>query len=198
MFAMVKKSKELTQPFKNLISSKQGKQLRLDVFPSGFQKESPIANKKIVISRIEPVTKYDEMALVVDFRLFPSKVEFSKVRLTLWFDGEEVNSELIRIPQGFGVSDEFQLKLELDMRGISPGVHSVKVELHDLFSPCFDINKKTIEYVPLDKKASYRKIPIAKKILGSNFVIVSSSNKKIYSDIAKTRKSELNSKKDRW
>jgi len=195
---MVQKSKKRPQTGKNLVSSEQFQQLKLDIFPSEIQKESARKNRQIVINRIGSVTKYDEMALIVEFKLIPSKIDFSKLRSTLWFDDQEVKSALIRIPQGFGDSDEFQLKSELDMRGISAGAHTIKVELRDLFSPCFGIKEEPIEYVPQDRKAAYRKIPIAKKISGCDFAIVSNSDKEIYLDIDKTRKSELDSKRDKW
>jgi hypothetical protein len=66
-----------------------------------------------------------------------------------------------------------------------------------LYSSCFGIKEKTVEYVPLDRKAGYRKIPIAKKIAG-DVAIVSNSDKEIYLEIDKTRKSELDSKRDKW
>jgi hypothetical protein len=194
---MVPKSKERPQKRKNLVPPKQVKQLKLDIFPYEWQTAPPRKNRHIVINRIDSVTKCDEMALIVEFKLIPSKIEFSKVKSTLWFDDQEVKSELIRIPQGFGISDEFQLKSELDMRGISAGAHTIKVELHDLYSSCFGIKEKTVEYVPLDRKSGYRKIPIAKKIAG-DVVIVSNSDKEIYLEIDKTRKSELDSKRDKW
>jgi len=181
-----------------LIPYEQEKQLKLEIFPSELKEKSPKKNKKIVINRINSVKKYDEIALAVEFQLVPSKKEFSRLRSSLWFDGQEVKSAIVTIPQGFGDSDEFQLKLELDMRGISAGAHYVKIELQDLFSPCFAISQITIEYIPQDKKAKYRKIPIAKKLAGDDFAIISNSDKEIYLDINKKRKSELESKRDGW
>ncbi len=179
-------------------TGKQVKQLELNSFPSEPEKQTPKKRKQIMITRILSVAKYDEMALFVELKLIPSKVVFSKVRSTLWFDGQEVTSALIGIPQRFGVSNEFQLKSELDMRGISAGAHAIKVELHDLFSSCFAIKEEHIEYVPVDRKAAYRKIPTAKKIAGDDFTIVSNSDKEIYGDINKAIKSELDSKRDKW
>ena len=198
VFEMVKKSEKRPKTGKNLTSPAQHKQQKLDVFASELQNETPRKSKQISISSLDPVTKYDEMVLTVAFKLVPSKTVFSKVRSNLWFDSEEVKSDLIAIPQGFGDSDEFQLNYNLDMRGIAAGAHAIKVELHDLFSPCSAIKEETIDYVPLDKKAAYRKIPIAKKIAGEDFTIVSRSHKEIYEDIDKTRKSELESKRDKW
>jgi len=195
---IAKKDKKRPQIGKNSVSFEQVKQLKLGGFPFEYQKELPKKNKQIVINRIISVTKYDEMAIAVEFKLIPSKIVFSKIKSTLWFDHQVVKSALIPIPQGFGDSDEFQLKLELDMRGISTGAHTIKVELHDLFSSCLAVKEETIEYLPKDRKAAYRKIPIAKKMDGDGFTIVSNSDKEIYRDIEKARKSELDSKRDKW
>jgi hypothetical protein len=195
---MVKKSEKRPKTRKNLTSPAQHKQQKLDVFPSELQKEPPKKSKQIIISSLDSVTKYDEMVLTVEFKLDPSKTVFSKVRSTLWFDDQEAKSNLIGIPQGFGDSDEFQLKYGLDMRGIAAGAHTIKVELHDFFSPCSAVEEETVDYVPLDMRAAYRKIPIAKKIAGEDFTIVSRSDKEIYLDIDKARKNELDSKRDKW
>ena len=50
----------------------------------------------------------------------------------------------------------------------------------------------------MNRKAVYRKIPIAKKIAGEDFTILSSSEKEIYNDIDEARKSELESRRDKW
>jgi hypothetical protein len=183
---------------KDPILSEQFQQSKLNFFPSEIQKEPLRKSKQIVINKIVSVTKYDEMALNVEFKLIPSKLNFSKLRSTLFFDDQEVKSALIRIPQGFGESDEFQLNYVLDMRGISAGTHTTKVELHDLFSSCSSTKKEKIEYVPIDRKALYRKIPIAKKIAGEDLEILSKSDEKIYRDISKAIRNELDSKQDKW
>ena len=193
---MVQKNKKIIQSIKE--STEGFKQLKLGIFPSEFEKKLPRKQKQIIINRIGTITKYDEMTITVEFKLFPSKNVFSKVKSTLWFDDQEVKSALIEIPQKFGFSDEFQLKSELDMRGITAGSHSIKVEFQDLFSLSSAIKEETIEYVPIDKTAGYRKIPLTKKISGSDFDVVSISDKEIYLDIERTKKNELNSKRDKW
>ena len=174
------------------------KQLKLGIFPSEFEKKQPRKQKQIIINRIETITKYDEMTITVEFKLIPSKTVFSKLKSTLWFDDQEVKSALIEIPQKFGFSDEFKLKSELDMRGINAGSHSIKVEFQDLFSLSSASKEETIEYVPIDKKAGYRKIPLTKKISGNDFDVVSISDREIYLDIERTKKDELKSKQDKW
>ena len=195
---MVRKIKKRPNKRGNSNSSKQYQQQRVDLFPSELQKESPRESKQIIINDLNSVTKYDEMTLTVEFKLAPSKTVFSKLRSTLWFDDQEIKSDLITIPQSLGDTDEFQLNYQLDMRGISAGTHTIKTELHDLFSPCSATKEQPIDYVPLDRKAAYRKIPIAKKIAGEDFTIVLKSDKEIYNDIDKARKNELESKRDKW
>ena len=174
------------------------KQLKLGIFPSELEKKLPRKQKQIIINRIGTITKYDEMTITVEFKLIPSKTVFSKVKSTLWFDEHEIKSALIEIPQKFGFSDEFKLKSELDMRGINAGSHSIKVEFQDLFSLSSAIKEETIEYVPVDKTAGYRKIPLTKKISGNDFEVISSAEKEIYLDIQKSSRSELDSKRDKW
>jgi hypothetical protein len=195
---MVQKSKKQPKAGKKSASSDQTKQLKLDFFPSNLRQNAPTESKQIIINKIDSSTKYDDLSLTVEFKLIPSKTEFSKVRSTLWFDDQEVKSALIQIPQGPLTLNEFELKTELDMRGISPGAHTVKVEINDLFSTCYGSKKETITYTPVDRKASYRKIPLAKKTQGSDFAIIQKSHKQIYQKIEKTIKNELESKQDKW
>ena len=176
----------------------QNEQLRLDSFPSEPEKKPQEKNKQIVINGIHSATKYDEMVVSVEFELIPSKTAFSKIISTLWFDECEAKSAIIVIPQRFGNSSEFQLKSELDMRGIPSGNHIIDVKLRYCYSPCYAIKKEIIDYTSQDKKARYRKIPIAKKIAGCDFDVVSGSEKNIYQEIEKTKKKELISKQDKW
>ena len=195
---MVRKIKNRTNKRGNSNSSKQYQQQRLDLYPSELQKEQTRKSKQIIINSLDSVMKYDEMVLNVEFKLVPSKTVFSKVRSTLWFDDQELKTDLLAIPQSLGDTDEFQLNQKFDMKGISTGVHTIKAELCDIFYPCSAIREERIDYVPLDRKAAYRKIPIAKKIAGEDFTIISSSDKEIYNDIDKARKNELESKRDKW
>jgi hypothetical protein len=194
---MVKKITKSPEKRSALHLSKQNQQQKLDLYPSELQKESPRKMKQIIIKSLDSVTKYDEMFLTVEFKLVPSKTVFSKVRSTLWFDNQEVKSDLVTIPQSLGDKDEFRLNYHLDMRGISTGAHTIRTELHDLFSTCSTTKEQPIDYVPLDRKPANRKIPIAKKIAVEDFTVVSKSDKEIYNDIDKARKKELESKRDK-
>jgi hypothetical protein len=195
---MFQKSKKRANNAKRADLSGKSKQMSLGNYASAFQKEIPRQKKQIIINDIESVTKYDEMSVTVSFTLVPSKTFFSKIRTNLLFDDKEVKSDLIGIPQGFGESNEFQLTYRLDMRGISEGAHTLNAEFHDLFSSCSAIKELSITYVPLDRKAAYREIPITKKVSGEDFTVVSSLDKEIYKEIDKARKNELDSKRDKW
>ena len=70
---------------KMLAASKQSKQTTLDNLRDTPKKAHTKAvesgqKKQIIITEIDTVTKEDELALKVEFRLLPSKTAFSKIR----------------------------------------------------------------------------------------------------------------------
>ena len=189
---------------KNLRASKQ---LTLDRLPNSPKKNSVDVNvsatkKQIIITEINTVTKEDELALNVGFRLLPSKTAFSKVRSTLWFDGQQISSVSITIPQSPLATDEFELNPVLDMKGISAGSHTIKVEMYELWSNGEKLTctskEVTIEYVPKTRESRLIRIPMVKSIAGADLAIVSESEKDIYREIEVTAKKELISKRDEW
>ena len=90
---------------------KARKQLTLDNLPIIHAKESnkTIQRKQITITEIQTIIKEAELALKVGFKLFPSKSAFSKVKLDLWFDNQQISSGIIRIPQGPLSADEVEV-----------------------------------------------------------------------------------------
>jgi hypothetical protein len=79
---------------KNLKASKQ---LTLDRLPSAPKKEPSkttvqVQEKRIIITEIGTLTKEDELALKVGFKLVPSKTAFSRVKSDLWFDNQQISS----------------------------------------------------------------------------------------------------------
>ena len=159
----------------------------------------PFRSKQITITQLVPTTKnYDELNVDADFRLDPSKKEFSKIRYTIWFDGQKAYSDLIEIPQSLIASDEFQMKRILDLRGMPPGIHTVKIELCDLFSPSCASKETTIEYKPLTKEERFRIIPTVKKTEGVDISIVSNDEKEVFREIKDTLRKEQISKRDKW
>ena len=86
-------------------SLKESKQLTLDNLPIAPKQElakttAQVQEKRIIITDIGTLTKGDELALKVGFKLFPSKTAFSKVQSDLWFDNQQISSDSIRILQG--------------------------------------------------------------------------------------------------
>jgi hypothetical protein len=148
------------------------------------------------------LTKEDELALKVGFKLFPSKTAFSKVKSDLWFDNQQISSVLIRIPQGPLTSDDFELTPVLDMKGVPAGSHIIKVEMYEPWSSGEKLSQAakevTVDYVPQTRESKFVKVPIVKSIAGADLAVVSESEKDIYREIEKTMKIEHISKRDDW
>jgi len=186
---------------------KAAKQLTLDNLPNAPKKESykappPIKVKQIIITEISAITREDELALKVGFKLVPSKTAFSKLKSTLWFNNQQISSVLIRIPQGPLAKDEFELTPVLGMKGITAGSHSIRVEMYEPWSNgeklSFTQKEVTVEYVPQTRASRLIEIPIVKSFGGGDLVVVSESDKNIYREIDETMKKESVTKRDEW
>jgi len=186
---------------------KQSKQATLDSLRDVPQKESAKEidsdqKKQIVITKIDTVTREDELALKVDFRLLPSRTAFSKITSELYFDGQKLKVVRISIPQGPLTADDFELTPVLDMKGINAGLHKIKVEMYELWDSGEKLTctskEVTVEYAPKSRENRLIKIPIVKSIAGTDLVIVSDSEKDIYREIEESTKKELISKRDEW
>ena len=192
---------------KTLKNLKAPRQLTLDNLPNVPIKESnkatgPIQEKQIVITEIGAIAREDELALKVGFKLRPSKTAFSKLKSDLWFDNQQVSSALIRIPQGPLTGDEFELTPVLDMKGITAGPHSIKVEMYEPWfngeKLSFTSKEVTVEYVPKTRASRLIQIPIVKSFGGGDLAVVSESDKNIYREIEETMKKESGTKRDEW
>jgi hypothetical protein len=196
---------------------KTGKQLTLDNLPTEPQKKPPEKeelspcsfaekpdkqNKQIVITKIGSVIEEDELTLDVEFRLTPDKNAFSKVKSDLWFDEKRTKSVLLDILHSFGTIDEFTLKAALDLNGIEPGPHAVKIEMCELSSSgqigAHTLKEATIEYLPQKRESRLKKVPIVKRIGGDGIAVVSDSEKDIYREIEDTMEKDMISKRDEW
>jgi len=186
---------------------KLSKQLTLDNLPNVPKKEpaktaAQVQEKRIIIIEIGTLTKEDELALKVSFKLLPSKAAFSKVQSDLWFDNQQINSVSIRIPQGLLAVDDFEFTPVLGMKGIPAGSHSIKVEMYELWSSGEKLSQAvrevTVDYVPQTRESKFVKVPIVKSVAGSDLAVVSESEKDIYRGIEKTIKKEQLSKRDDW
>ena len=188
---------------KNLKASKQLTLDRLPVAP----KKDPTATgqaqeKRIIITEIGTLTKEDELALKVSFKLFPAKTAFSKVQLDLWFDNQKISSVSVRIPQGPLAADDFELTPVLDMKGIPAGFHTIKVEMYELWSSGEKLSQAVkevaVDYVPQTRESRFVKVPSVKSVAGKDLAVVSELDKDIYRGIEKTMKKEYISKRDDW
>jgi hypothetical protein len=185
----------------------RSKQTTLETLPEAPQKESieTVVNKPkklIVITDIGFVTKEDELALRIEFGLFPSKKLFSKIRTELFFDGQKLRSVSIMIPQTPLASDDFELTTVFDMKGITAGSHVIRVEMYELWDSGekFTCASKEvrIEYVPLRREDKLIKVPTVKSIAGADLAVVSESDKDIYRKIDENIRKEAVSKRDNW
>jgi hypothetical protein len=185
----------------------RSKQTTLETLPEAPQKESieTVVNKPkklIVITDIGFVTKEDELALRIEFGLFPSKKLFSKIRTELFFDGQKLRSVSIMIPQTPLASDDFELTTVFDMKGITAGSHVIRVEMYELWDSGekFTCASKEvrIDYVPLLREDKLIKVPTMKNVAGKDLVVVSESEKDIYREIDENIRKEAVSKRDNW
>ena len=182
------------------------KQLTLDNLPNAKEKPiqipSKIHRKSIIITEIDTLTKEDELELKVSFTLIPSKNSFSKVKLDLWFDNQQIKSFSIMIPQSPLAKDEFELTPVLDMKGIPAGQHRIKVEMYELWSSDEKLlqtfKEVTVDYVPITRESRLIKVPSVKSVTGNDLAVISESEKDLYRDIEKTTKKEQFSKRDDW
>ena len=188
-------------------SLKPFKQLTLDSLPNPPKKEpaeapSSTQKKQIIITEIVAVTKEDELALKIGFKLLPSKTAFSKVKSNLWFDDQQISSVSISIPQSPLASNAFEINPVLDMKGITAGSHTIKVEMYELWASGEKLNytskEVTVEYIPKSREDRLIRVPIVKSIAGTDLAIASDSEKGIYHEMEESIKKELISKRDEW
>jgi hypothetical protein len=173
-----------------------------DLIPSIRVSASSMQNNQIVITRIDPLLEEDDLTLEVEFKLLPSKSAFLKIRSDLWFDRQKINSVSIVVPQKLGLTNQFQLNPVLDLRGISSGSHTVKVEMYNAVSSgkkrAYTMKEVTVEYQPQSRETRIKKIPTVKKITGFEIAVVKDTEKGIYREIEEAKRKELISSRDEW
>ena len=193
---------------KKIIGHNQtSKQLTLDHLPNTPKHESTettaqVQEKRIIITEVGTVTKEDELAVKISFKLFPSKTAFSRVQSDLSFDNQKISSVPVRIPQGPLSADEFELTPVLDMKGVPAGVHNIRVEMYELWSSGERLSEAAKEvnedYVPQTRESKFVKVPIVKSVAGADLAVVSESEREVYREIEKTMKKEQLSQRDDW
>jgi hypothetical protein len=189
------------------VSVKQSKQSTFDGLSTFTQNRSAGVvdlkdKKQIFITEIETVTKEEELELKVGFRLSPSKTSFSKVTSDLYFDGQKFNSTLVRILQSPLFNEENQFKSVLEMNGICAGLHTLKVEMYELWidgEKLSCVSKEIeFEYVPIKREGRFIKIPTVKSVVGADLEVISECEKNIYRELDEDEKNEQIGKRDGW
>jgi hypothetical protein len=155
-----------------------------------------------VVSNISDAINENELAINVEFTLFPSKLAFSKINLDIFFENQLLKSIILGIPQSSLLNNNFDFPIVLDMRGISAAKYLIRVEMFELWSSgeklCFTSKEIIVEYVPKTIESRLVKIPFVKSVAGSNLAVVSSSEKSVYLDLEQDLKKESQSKRDQW
>jgi hypothetical protein len=187
--------------------AKQPKQTKIDDIPKLPNKAhaKPVGNgqkKQITITEIAAVTREDELALTIGFKLFPSRATFSKITSDLYFNGKKMGSTRLAIIQGPLATDVSEFTSVLDMKGISSGSHTVRVEMYELWSSGEKLTSAskevTIKYIPVKREDRLIEVPIIKSIAGKGLAIVSDHEKNIYREIEKEMKRDSVSRRDNW
>jgi hypothetical protein len=187
---------------KTLVDIKKSKQSTFNDLPKWESTTSNSETKKaIAIAQLGYVIKENELELLIAFRLLPSKSSFSNIALELFFDDNQLNTYLISVPPSQLLGDELNFPVTLDMNGICPGSHTIKVEMCERIKAGEKLacasKYVVIEYSPTRKEDRYIKIPIVRKIDGS-FRIILPEEQDIYRDLERSQHEELKSKRDQW
>jgi hypothetical protein len=186
---------------KTLVDIKKSKQATFNDLPRWEKETRAQLEKAISIAQLSHVITENELELTIDFRLLPSKSFFSDVSLELYFDNNKINSYLISIPSSKLLGDELNFPITLDMNGICPGSHTIKVEMYEQCKEGEKLNAASkyiiLQYSPLHMEDRYIKIPIVRRIAGSLRIILP-EEQKIIKDLERSQQKELKSKKDPW
>jgi hypothetical protein len=154
-----------------------------------------------VINCIAQTTKEDELTLIVEFSLLPSKASFSKVTLDLFFEEQLLNSTQLSIQSSL-LGESLEFPQFLDMKGIVAGEYLIRVEMYEPWSTGEKLNftskEIAVQYVPKTRAERLVKIPTVKSVAGTDLAVVSCSAKNIYREIEQDQKQEAISKRDEW
>ncbi len=187
---------------KTLADVSRSKQSTFDKLPQPKAKQPAVhIEKSIEIAQLEYIIKENELSLSVAFRLLPSKNAFSNLILELHFDDHSLQTYSISVPPSQLLSDELEFPIEMDMAGISPGAHTVKVEIWERWGTGEKLTSASkyviVHYLPTRKEDRYVEVPIVRRIDGA-FRIILPGEKDYYEQLEKSRHQELNSKRDPW
>lgn len=187
---------------KTLADIAKSKQVTFDKLPEPKAAQpKPSVEKSIEIAQLEYSAKEDELEFTVAFRLLPSKNAFSSLTLELHFDENKLNTYVISIPPSKLLNDEFEFPIALDMKGICPGPHTVKVEIYERWDTGEKLTSASkyviVEHSPTRKQDRYIKVPIVKRIDGA-FKIIMPEEQEFYEQLEKKRREEQSSMREHW
>ena len=187
---------------KTIADIKKTKQYTFDTLPE--PKPHPAISKtekSILIAQLEYTIKENVLELSITFSLLPSQNHFSNLTLELFFDDNKLNSYLISIPPSQLLSNELEFPISLDMKGICPGPHTIKVEMFERWSTGEKLTGASryviVEYSSTRKEDNYVKVPFVRKIDGA-FRIILPQEKELYQQLERNQRQELDSTRDHW
>jgi hypothetical protein len=158
--------------------------------------------KRIEITDIVTSAREDELVLKVSLRLMPSRTSFSKVTSELYFDDQKLDILHLRIIQGPLSTNDSEFSFVLDMRGISEGRHSLRVEMYELWATNERLTCTSkdllVDYVPFKREDRLVRVPIVRSARGVDLAVLLDSDKNIYREIQENMKREEFSKRDEW
>jgi hypothetical protein len=123
-------------------------------------------SRQIILIKTESSQSKNELVIKVAFALSPSKSVFPSIRCNLFFDGQQIKTNLVTIPQNQVATNDFELTpIVLDMKGLNAGFHTFRVDLSELLPLKNKVSSSkefTIEYVSALKAEKYVKLPVVK------------------------------------
>ncbi len=186
---------------KILADIKESKQLTFDKLPKQETPQpTPKLEKFIDIAQLSYSIKENELEFSIAFGLLPSKNCFSNLMLELYFDNNKLNTFRISVPPSKLLGNELEFPVTLDMTGICPSAHTIKVEMYEQWKKekLFSTSKYVIvQYSPTRREDRYVKVPIVRKIDGV-FRIILPEEKALYEQFEKSRRREIKNKRDHW
>ena len=187
---------------KAIVDVKKNKQYTLDSLPEPkTQQKLSKTEKAIVVAQLAYIIKENVLELSIAFRLLPSQNHFSNLTLELYFDDNKLNCYLISIPPSQLLSNELEFPITLDMEGICPGPHTIKVEMYERWHTGEKLTSTSryviVQYSPVRKEDRYVKVPIVRKIDGA-FRIILPEEKELYEQLERNHRKEIDSTRDHW
>ncbi len=186
---------------KILVDIKKTKQCTFDTLPQQKPQTTPQMEKSIAVAQLGYTIKENILELSIAFRLLPSKNHFSNLTLELYFNDNKLNSYLISIPPSQLLSNELEFPISLDMKGICPGQHKIKVEMFEQWNTGEILTSASryviVDYSPTRKEDRYVKVPIVRKIDGA-FRIILPQEKELYEKLERNQRQNIDSQRDHW